>query len=62
MPAWSGTRDPGDPVTEGEPLFTLLTDEPSTASTRALDSLEGGYDISPDSTPDPSPLVIDRIS
>ena len=52
---------PGDEVTAGEPLFTLLTDEPERFE-RALASLEDGYDISDagsDFTPDP--LVIDRI-
>ena len=33
---------PGDEVTEGQPLFTLLTDEPERFE-RALASLEGGY-------------------
>ena len=35
---------PGDEVTEGQPLFTLHTDEPG-ALRRALASLEGGYDV-----------------
>ena len=35
---------PGDEVAEGEPLFTLHTDEPERFE-RALASLEGGYDI-----------------
>ncbi|MDP2775749.1 MAG: thymidine phosphorylase, partial [Nocardioides sp.] len=56
---------PGDPVTEGEPLFTLLTDEPERFD-RALASLEGGYDVAADAGDkgaySPSPLVIDRIS
>jgi len=52
---------PGDKVAEGEPLFTLLTDEPERFE-RALASLEGGYDIDADGTAyDPTPLVIDRI-
>jgi thymidine phosphorylase len=52
---------PGDQVTEGEPLFTLLTDDESRFE-RALESLEGGYDVEPDgSSYQPSPLVIDRI-
>ncbi len=52
---------PGDEVTEGEPLFTLLTDEPGRFD-RALASLDGGYDVSPAGTPyTPDPLVIDRI-
>ena len=53
---------PGDAVTEGEPLFTLLTDEPERFD-RALASLDGGYDIAPQGTPyTPAPLLIDRIS
>jgi thymidine phosphorylase len=53
---------PGDPVTEGSPLFTLLTDDESRFE-RALESLDGGYDVEPDgSSYQPSPLVIDRIS
>jgi thymidine phosphorylase len=52
---------PGDPVTEGAPLFTLLTDEPERFD-RALESLDGGYDIAPAGTSyTPDPLVIDRI-
>ncbi len=35
---------PGDEVTEGQPLFTLLTDEPARFE-RALASLEGGWDV-----------------
>jgi thymidine phosphorylase len=53
---------PGDPVSQGEPLFTLLTDEPERCD-RALASLEGGDDIAPEGTAyTPSELVIDRIS
>ena len=44
MPAWSGTPGPATQVTEGQPLFTLLTDEPERFD-RALASLEGGFDI-----------------
>ena len=52
---------PGDTVTAGQPLFTLLTDDEARFE-RALDSLEGGYDIAPEGTPfDPAPLVIDRV-
>ena len=53
---------PGDAVTEGEPLFTLLTDDEHRFE-RALASLEGGYDIAPADAPySPKPLVIDRIA
>lgn len=52
---------PGDEVTEGQPLFTLLTDEPARFE-RALASLEGGYDVEPAGTAhEPSPIVIERI-
>ena len=52
---------PGDQVREGDPLFTLLTDEANRIE-RALASLEGGYDIADEGTSyDPSPLVIDKV-
>jgi len=51
---------PGDRVTEGEPLFTLHTDEPERFE-RALDALEGGYDVGEASAYTPAPLVIDRV-
>ena len=50
---------PGDAVTEGQPLFTLLTDEPERFD-RALASLEGGYDIG-DGDFTRQDLIIDRI-
>ncbi|WP_243056880.1 thymidine phosphorylase [Nocardioides sp. SR21] len=49
---------PGDEVTAGAPLFTLLTDDEHRFE-RALASLEGGYDIG--TSYEPAPLVIDRI-
>ncbi|MGC4108901.1 MAG: thymidine phosphorylase [Nocardioides sp.] len=52
---------PGEPVTEGQPLFTLHTDEPERFA-RALESLEGGYDIGDPASYRPKPLVIDRIA
>jgi thymidine phosphorylase len=53
---------PGDEVTAGQPLFTLLTDDEQRFA-RALDSLDGGYDIEADpSSYTPAPLLIDRIS
>jgi thymidine phosphorylase len=51
---------PGDAVTEGEALFTLHTDEPERFS-RALEVLEGGYDVGEASAYSPTPLVIDRV-
>jgi thymidine phosphorylase len=50
---------PGDEVREGEPLFTLLTDD-SDRFERALASLEGGYDIGEAAT-EHTPLVIDKV-
>ena len=52
---------PGDEVTEGQPLMTLHTDEPDRFD-RALESLEGGYDVAPSgSAYEPTPLLLDRI-
>ena len=53
---------PGDEVTEGQPLMTLLTDEPERFD-RALASLEGGYDVEPaGSAYEPDAILLDRIS
>ncbi len=57
---------PGEEVAEGQPLFTLLTEEPERFD-RALASLEGGYTVSSGEGGDapsytPGPIVIDRIS
>jgi thymidine phosphorylase len=51
---------PGDPVTEGQPLFTLLTDE-SERFDRALASLEGGYDVGDGAEYEPTPVLLDRV-
>jgi thymidine phosphorylase len=51
---------PGDVVREGEPLFTLHTDDEERFE-RALEPLEGGYDVGDVSSYAPAPLVIDRI-
>jgi len=51
---------PGDTVTEGQPLMTLLTDEPDRFE-RALAALDGGYDVSPDASYTPGPIVLDRV-
>ncbi|GAA0968426.1 Thymidine phosphorylase [Nocardioides aquaticus] len=52
---------PGDAVRAGQPLMTLLTDEPARFD-RALAALEGGYDVAPAGTAyEPGPLVIDRV-
>lgn len=52
---------PGDTVTEGEPLLTLLTDEPDRFD-RALAILDGAYEVSAGATYDAPPIVIDRVS
>lgn len=52
-------RRPGEPVTAGEPLFTLYTDTPERFGA-ALAELDGGWSV--DGTPPASrPLIIDRI-
>ncbi|MGY2873918.1 thymidine phosphorylase [Marmoricola sp. URHA0025 HA25] len=52
---------PGDQVTAGRPLLTLHTDEPDRFE-RALESLDGGFDIAPAGTAyTPTPLVHARI-
>ena len=51
---------PGDQVTEGQPLFTLLTDEPERFE-RALASLEGGYDVGDGASYEPTPVLLDRV-
>src|SRR3954452_16445884 len=51
---------PGDRVTEGEPLMTLLTDEPDRFD-RALSVLDGAFDISSDASYDAGPIVLDRV-
>ena len=64
MQAGAGVRwhaRPGDHVTEGQPLMTLLTDEPDRFE-RALAVLEGSFDISADASYDAGPIVIDRVS
>ena len=60
MPASSGTPARATTVTEGQPLLTLLTDEPERFE-RALASLEGGYDIGDATSFTPQDLIIDRV-
>jgi thymidine phosphorylase len=52
---------PGDAVHEGEPLFTLLSDDEDRFE-RALEALEGGYDVGDGSSYSASPLLIERVS
>ena len=49
---------PGDPVTAGEPVFTLYTDTPDRLG-GAVAALDGGWSIG---EPVVRPLIIDRIS
>jgi thymidine phosphorylase len=51
---------PGDVVTKGRPLMTLHADETARFE-RALQALDGAYEIAQDGEPDLLPLVIDRI-
>ncbi|HRI97088.1 MAG TPA: thymidine phosphorylase, partial [Nocardioides sp.] len=51
---------PGDTVTEGQPLMTLLTDEPDRFE-RALAALDGSFDISSGGSHAPGPIVLDRV-
>ncbi|MDO9457660.1 thymidine phosphorylase [Nocardioides sp.] len=51
---------PGDTVTEGQPLLTLLTDTPDRFG-RALASLDDAFDIGKAGSAPTTPLVIDRI-
>ena len=52
---------PGDAVRAGDPLLTLHTDDESRFA-RALESLDGAYEIEPHGTPSLHPLIIDRIA
>lgn len=52
---------PGDQVTKGQPLLTLHTDE-SDRFARALDALDGSFDISADSAFSPPPLILERYA
>ncbi|MDZ5076878.1 thymidine phosphorylase [Nesterenkonia sp. HG001] len=53
---------PGDDVTAGQPLFTLLTDEESRMA-RAEEALDGAVDVDADGGPvEVGDLVLDRIS
>lgn len=51
---------PGDEVQAGQPLFTLLADD-DTRFGRALDALEGAWEIGADA-PASTPLVLERIT
>jgi thymidine phosphorylase len=51
---------PGDDVREGEPLLTLLTDDEERFD-RALDALDGGYQVGDGTSYTRQELVLDRI-
>ncbi|BBY38836.1 thymidine phosphorylase [Mycobacterium mantenii] len=53
-------RRPGEPVTAGEPLFTLYTETPERFGA-ALAELDGGWSVD-DEPPASRPLIIDRIA
>jgi thymidine phosphorylase len=53
-------RRPGEPVSAGEPLFTLYTDTPERIPA-AMAELEGSWNIA-DAGPPRRPLIIDRIA
>jgi thymidine phosphorylase len=52
---------PGDQVRAGQPLLELHTDDPARFE-RALQALDGGFDIGADSAFAAEPLVIERVS
>ena len=51
----------GQRVTKGQPLMTLLTDEPARFE-RALDALSGGVSIDPHTSPSEKQIVLDRVT
>lgn len=53
-------RRPGEPVSAGEPLFTLYTDNPQRLPA-AMGELDGSWTVVDTCPPEPRPLIIDRI-
>jgi thymidine phosphorylase len=53
-------RRPGEPVTAGEPLFTLYTETPERFEA-AMAELDGAFSVG-DQAPPERPLIIDRIT
>ena len=51
----------GQRVSKGQPLMTLLTDEPVRFE-RALDALDGGITIDPNASESSKQIVLDRVS
>ncbi|MGI8667814.1 MAG: thymidine phosphorylase [Jatrophihabitans sp.] len=52
---------PGDSVSAGQPLFELHADD-SGRFERAIQALDGGYDIGPAAGFSPRPLLLDRVT
>lgn len=52
---------PGEQITAGQPLLTLHTDE-SDRFARALQALDGSFDLSADSAFSPPPLILERYA
>ncbi|WP_301175142.1 thymidine phosphorylase [Actinomadura geliboluensis] len=52
---------PGDTVSAGQPLLTLYGDDEARFA-RALESLDGAYEIEDGAAASPHPLIIDRIA
>ncbi|MCV7347441.1 thymidine phosphorylase [Mycolicibacterium rhodesiae] len=54
-------RRPGEPVSAGEPLFTLYTDTPERIPA-AMGELDGAFSVVDTAPPKSRPLIIDRIA
>jgi thymidine phosphorylase len=52
---------PGDTVTAGQPLLELRSDDTGRFE-RALQALDGGYDIDPAARYTPTPLVLEKVT
>jgi thymidine phosphorylase len=52
-------RRPGEPVSAGQPVFTLFTETPQRFEAAAAE-LDGAWTVG-DTAPQPRPLIIDRI-
>ncbi|MFC0864871.1 thymidine phosphorylase [Sphaerimonospora cavernae] len=52
---------PGDPVSEGQPLMTLHADDPARFE-RAVEALDGAYEVGASADPGLLPLIVDRIT
>ncbi|GIH70436.1 thymidine phosphorylase [Sphaerimonospora thailandensis] len=52
---------PGDPVSAGRPLMTLHADDPARFE-RAVEALDGAYEIGASADPGLLPLIVDRVT